>query len=157
VSRQRTAQRQRHHGAHLSRAQRTVAHLLFGAAWISGVLWLLFHYFLRREGEFGIEPNPLEPWWLRLHGLCAFALLWLGGLLWALHARHAMRWPHRRASGLAIVFAFCALAATGYLLYYADAGVARDAVAIAHWAIGLSLVVPMAAHALPRRARGPRD
>jgi hypothetical protein len=140
-----------HHGTRLSRAQRNAVYAVFGGAWLSGALWLVFHYFLRRHGEFGLEPNPLDPWWLRLHGLCAFALLWLGGLLWAMHARHAMRWTRRRASGLAIVFAFCTLAATGYLLYYADEGALRDAIGIAHWVAGLSLLVPVAGHVLPRR------
>jgi hypothetical protein len=150
-----------HHGSHLSRAQRAAAYGAFAAAWLSGTLWLLFHYFLQRQGEFALEPHPLEHWWLRLHGLCAFVLLWLGGLLWALHVRHGLGWPRRRASGLAIMFAFCVLAASGYLLYYADEGVMRDAIGWLHSGIGLSLLVPVAMHVLPsvreRRLRSSQD
>jgi hypothetical protein len=140
----------RHHqGTRLSRRQRTATYVAFSVAWLTGALWLLFHYFLRRQGEFALEPHPLEYWWLRLHGLCAFVLLWLGGLLWALHVRHGMGLAQRRRSGLAIVFAFCMLAASGYLIYYADEGVAHDLIVVLHWAIGLALVVPVALHALP--------
>jgi len=146
------------HGPRLAPQQRRAVYVACTAAWLSGALWLLFHYFLRRQGEFALEPHPLEHWWLRLHGLSAFALLWIGGLLWALHVRHALHWPQRRRSGLAIALAFCVLAASGYLIYYADEGSLRDAIGIAHWIVGLSLIVPVLAHALPgRRLRTPRE
>jgi hypothetical protein len=134
------------HGKRLSRAQRASTWLVFAIAWSSGALWLLFHYFLQRQGEFGLEPHPLEHWWLRLHGLTAFAALWLGGLLWALHVRDGLRRPQRRASGLAIMSAFVVLAASGYLVYYADEGGARDVAAVLHWSVGLLLAVPLVAH-----------
>ena len=138
-----------HHGARLSRRQRLATYVGLTAAWSTGALWLLFHYFLQRQGEFALEPHPLEHWWLRLHGLCAFALLWFGGVLWALHVRHGLGRFQRRRSGLVIAFAFCALAASGYLLYYADEGAARDVIGVLHWAFGLSLIVPVFIHALP--------
>jgi hypothetical protein len=145
----------RHHGSRLSRAQRVATYAAFAAAWLSGTFWLLFHYFLRQQGEFALEPHPFEHWWLRLHGLCAFVLLWLGGLLWALHVRDGLGWPRRRGSGLTIASAFCVLAATGYLLYYSDEGATRDAIGALHWALGLSMVVPLVLHALPSyRVRG---
>ena len=149
------------HGSRLTRAQRLATLLALVLAWTSGACWLLFHYFLRVQGEFALEPHPLEKWWLRLHGLCAFALLWLGGVIWALHVRHGLRWPERRRSGVAITSVFFVLAATGYLIYYADDGNARDAVIILHWALGLSLLVPITLHVLPTvlarwRRRAPR-
>lgn len=141
------------HGSRLTRAQRIATLVAFVLAWTSGACWLLFHYFLRVEGEFALEPHPLEQWWLRLHGLCAFALLWLGGVIWALHVRHGLRWPERRRSGIAITCVFFVLAATGYLIYYADDGGMRDAVVILHWALGLSLLLPIALHLLPTLLR----
>lgn len=137
------------HGSGLSHGQRVITYAAFLLAWASGGLWLLFHYFLQRQGEFALEPHPFEHWWLRLHGLCAFVLLWLGGLLWALHVRHGLRWPGRRITGIAVSVAFCVLAASGYLMYYADEGAVRDAIAVAHWALGLALIVPIALHTLP--------
>ena len=119
-----------HHGSRLTRTQRIATYTAFLAAWTSGALWLLFHYFLQQQGEFALEPHPLEHWWLRLHGLCAFVLLWFGGLLWALHVRHGLGWPRRRGSGLTIASAFCVLAATGYLLYYSDEGTMHDAIGV---------------------------
>jgi hypothetical protein len=140
-----------HHKSRLSHGQRIVTYAALCTAWLSGAMWLLFHYFLQRQGDFGVEPNPLEHWWLRLHGLCAFVLLWLGGLLWVVHVQPGMRWPRRRRSGLAITAVFCVLAATGYCLYYVDEGAFRDAAGVVHWIIGLSLAVPVALHAFPKR------
>jgi hypothetical protein len=137
------------HGSKLSPRERFVTYAAFTLAWLSGATWLVFHYFLQRKGEFALEPHPLEHWWLRLHGLCAFVLLWLAGLLWVRHVRPGLRWPPRRQSGLAIAFAFCALAATGYLLYYVDEGAPRDVIGVLHWAIGLALSLPVVVHALP--------
>ena len=37
--------------------------------WLSGAAWLLLHYYGQVTGEFGPETNPLEPWFLRVHGL----------------------------------------------------------------------------------------
>lgn len=142
---------------HLARIQRIAVYTATATAWASGALWLVFHYFLRRQGEFALEPHPLENWWLRLHGLCAFVLLWLAGLLWALHVRHALHWPQRRGSGLALMVAFCVLAPSGYLLYYANDGALREGMELAHWIAGLAVVVPVVLHALPsRRGRAAR-
>jgi hypothetical protein len=36
-------------------------------------------------------------------------------------------------------------------LYYVDEGAFRDAAGVVHWIIGLSLAVPVALHAFPKR------
>ena len=69
------------HGLRLASRHRGLAYATFAAIWFTGILWLIFHYFLQRQGEFGAEPHPLEAWWLRLHGAVAFVVLWLAGLL----------------------------------------------------------------------------
>ena len=48
---------------------------VFVLLWLSGALWLAFHYFLRVAAEFGATAHPLEIWWLRLHGMMGFAAL----------------------------------------------------------------------------------
>ena len=53
----------------------TLISLVGTGLWLSGGLWLIFHYFMRPVGEFGPEPHALEPWWLALHGFFAFLSL----------------------------------------------------------------------------------
>lgn len=117
--------------------RRIGVYVVSAAVWMTGLLWLVFHYFLQRDGEFGREPNPLEPWWLKLHGAAAFGALWIFGLLWGVHVLNGWSAGRRRWSGGALFAAFALLIVSGYLLYYAGDEGLRDVVGVAHWVIGL--------------------
>lgn len=125
--------------------------------WLTGVAWLIYHYFMPRMGEFGPEPHPLEAWWLKLHGLAAFAAMILLGWLWAVHMRPALRAGRWRRSGIVLVTLSGLLVVSGYLLYYGPAQW-HDMTSLAHWLIGVGLPVVALAHILiagtvARRAR----
>jgi hypothetical protein len=139
----------------LGPARRWALYIVGAGVWLTGGLWLLYHYFLVRQGDFGPTANPLEPWWLKLHGAFAFAAIWLFGLLWGAHITKA--WPHkrRRWSGgvLAGVFAFLIL--SGYLLYYLGDDTLRPLVSVLHWGIGLACPVFFLVHRLRRSRRSP--
>ena len=119
--------------------------------WLSGALWLIFHHFLVRQGEFGPQVHPLEPWCLRVHGAMAFASIWLFGLIWSEHV--ARRWPssRRKWSGGFLSGIFVLLTVTGYLLYYVGDDRARAVVSILHWGIGLAGPVFFALHRVELR------
>ncbi len=121
--------------------------------WATGAAWLVFHYFLQRHGEFGPEPSPLEPWWLRLHGAFAFATLWTVGLLWGVHVVNGWSFGRRRWSGAVMLGLFALLIVTGWLLYYAGSDRLRAAASLAHWSIGLGLPGLYLIHRLAERAR----
>ena len=112
----------------------------------TGMLWLLFHYFLRGHGQFGETPHPLEVWWLRLHGACAMlALLVLGSLL-PIHVRRG--WHQRRnilagsiVSGVALL-----LIVSGYALYYYGGEEARPWISLFHWGLGLGIPLLLVWH-----------
>ena len=105
--------------------------------WGTGAAWLAYHYFLKTPGAFGPETNPLEPWWLKAHGLFAFGALWLFGLIWGVHVLNGWRSTMRRWSGSMLVALLIALIATGYLLYYVGDDHWREIVSLIHWIIGL--------------------
>ena len=139
----------------LSRGHRRFAYATIAAVWLSGVLWLVYHYGLQREGSFGPEPHPLESWWLRLHGLAAFISLFAFGLLWGVHIRAGLAFARRRLSGLLLLVLLIILSLSGYLLYYAGDETLRDAVRVVHWLLGLALLLPFVVHVV--RARRQRD
>ena len=114
----------------------------------TGILWLIFHYFLQVRGEFGPQPHALEVWWLRLHGASAFVALWFAGLLWGTHAQPGLRQTRWRVSGIAILALLALLALSGYLLYYASDDALRDLVRLLHWLTGLGLAIPLLIHVL---------
>ena len=108
-----------------------------GALWLSGVAWLLLHFYAPIESEFGPEANPLEPWMLTAHGLAMIAaLLAIGGLLTA-HVMAGWEIRQQRVRGIAIGATVLVLMATGYLLYYAGNQQLRESVSTIHWILGL--------------------
>jgi hypothetical protein len=121
--------------------------------WGSGAGWLVLRYLLRRQGPFGPETNPLEPWALKAHGAFAFATLWLMGLLWAAHLVNGWSSGRRRLSGVLLFGLALSLILTGYLLYYAGGDELRELVSKLHWVVGLGAPLAFALH---RFARDPR-
>jgi hypothetical protein len=109
------------------------AALLFG----SGVLWLICHYFVRIEGEFGPAPHPMESWALRVHGAAAMVALVVAGSLIPIHARRG--WQQRRnlLPGIALAAVLLLLTASGYALYYFAGEQARPLLSVLHWGVGL--------------------
>ena len=89
---------------------------------------------------------------MRLHGLAAFAALFVLGALAAAHiphgwrASHRLRWAPQRASGIALCALAGALVLTGYLLYYFAPDPVRPALGWLHSGLGLMTAVAVAAH-----------
>ncbi len=114
--------------------------------WASGAVWLIFHYFLRAPSEFGPTPNPLEPWWLKLHGAFAFAALWMFGLLCAAHVGNGWTSGRRRWSGALTLGVAAILGLSAYFLYYVGDDGLRQAAAYVHWILGLGTPVLLIWH-----------
>lgn len=135
----------------LGRSRRWTLYVIGAGVWLTGGLWLLFHYFFVKQGEFGLTASPLEPWWLKLHGAFAFAATWIFGMLWGVHITKL--WPHkrRRWSGGILTGAFVILIVSGYLLYYVGDDRIRPLISMLHWGIGLACLVFSVWHRLKRR------
>lgn len=121
--------------------------------WASGAAWLVLRYWLRRQGEFGPETNPLEPWALRAHGAFAFATLWALGLLWGAHVLNGWGAKRRRWSGAGLLGFLLFLTLTGYLLYYAGGDELRAVISPLHWVVGLGAPVLFILHRFAREKR----
>ena len=119
---------------------------MFGLLWGSGVLWLLFHYFLTTDGEYGPTPHALEKWWLSLHGLTAFAALYAAGTVLQAHALRAWRLNKNRRSGVGMKSALAWLTATGYALYYFADPEAWPWLPLLHWVAGLGMPLLLMLH-----------
>lgn len=137
----------------LGQRHRRILQGIFFGTWLSGTLWLLFHYFLTSPGPFGFAPHPLEKWWLRLHGAFAFAILVAAGSVLPVHARTAWQRNRNRRTGLVLQICLAWLAATGYALYYFGGESTETWLPPLHWLPGLALPVVLALHVrLGRRA-----
>lgn len=139
----------------LGRGRRWGLYLTGTGVWLTGGLWLVYHYFLVTQGEFGPTANPLEAWWLKLHGAFSFAAVWMLGLLWGIHVTKL--WPHkrRRWSGGILTGVFAFFIVSGYLLYYVGDDRVRPVISALHWGIGLAGPVLFVWHRLGRGAARP--
>lgn len=132
----------------LSRGHKLLVAVVGVGLWASGGLWLIYHHFMRTVGEWGPEPNVLEPWWLKIHGLFAFLALWTLGLLWGVHIVKAWGTGRRRWSGPILLAWVAAQVITGYLLLYAGDDGPWGLVSPTHWIAGLALPVAYGVHRL---------
>lgn len=126
------------------------------ALWISGVLWLIFHYWLPTEGTFGPAPHPLEQWWLRLHGLAAMVTLVAIGSVLPNHVRNGWRRGGNRASAMVFGLMGVWLVATGYALYYLAGMLSETWLSLLHWLPGVAIALVFWAHVRHGRARSRR-
>lgn len=135
----------------LSHNVRRLIYIIGVGVWFTGALWLVLHHFFLRPSEFGVEPNPAEPWSLRAHAAFAFGTIWLLGLLSAAHIQKGWNSRRKRYSGVALVSAFVVLILSGYLLYYVGEERARTVLSTMHWVIGIVAPLAYGAHRLARR------
>lgn len=131
--------------------------------WLQRVLYLLVLALvgtglldLRSDWQLANNPALLPPEWTAsnrmLHGIAAYGLLLVAGMVAALHV--LPRWRHQRQlkSGLLLALVLLLLALTGLALYYAGSERLRDASDWLHLLAGLALPLLLAVHlALARR------
>jgi hypothetical protein len=127
----------------LSFQQELWVYLVGGVLVLSGVAWLLCHYWLRAPG---LAPHPLEVWWLRLHGAAMVGFLVVFGMLLPAHVKHGWRQGRNRGSGVPVIVATAFLTLTGYGLYYIVSDGLRDWVGVLHWTVGLAAVGGLGLH-----------
>lgn len=137
----------------LAASHKRFLYSIFSLLWLSGTLWLLFHYFMRVPGEFGITPHPAEVWWLRLHGLMVFAVLVALGSVLPVHARRAWQLHKNRSSGLLMKALFLWLALSGYALYYFASDSNENWLPLFHWGAGICVPLLLALHIRQGRQR----
>ena len=126
--------------------------------WLTGGLWLIYHYYMRLPGKFGtFRSNPLEEWWLIAHGGFAVLGTFFLGFLWSPHIMTGWNLHWRRKSGGTLAGATIFLVLTGYLIYYIGNQQILDWTVIAHWVVGLAAIALFFIHWLSKskpRGRG---
>jgi hypothetical protein len=131
---------------------RLALYAVAGGVWLTGGLWLLFHYFIHGQGEFGTTSHPLESWWLTLHGAFAFLSIWTFGVMWATHVVPGWATRRRRPTGIAMTTTVGWLMVSGYLLYYLGGEQSRFVAGLLHWSVGLGAPILFVVHGLRARS-----
>jgi hypothetical protein len=127
----------------LNRPQEFWVYGTAGALSLTGIGWLICHYLVRAPG---LGPQPLEVWWLRLHGAALLGfLIVLGGLLPA-HVRYGWRHRMNLGTGIPTLAVMGLLILTGYGLYYLVDDAWRSGTSLVHWAAGLLATALLVLH-----------
>lgn len=145
-------------GHRLVRWQRLALYATGTLLLVTGSVWLAAHYGVGAGA--GELPHPMEAWSLRLHGLAAFAALFMLGVLAAAHVPQGWRlsqrrrWSGQRSSGVLLCVIGALLAASGYALFYFTTEAIRPALGWVHAVVGVAMTVLIAGHR--RGTRGAR-
>jgi hypothetical protein len=139
-----------------ARRHKHLLYSIFGLLWLSGLLWLVFHYFFRVIGVYGEMAHPMEVWWLRLHGLAAFSALVAIGSVATVHVQRGLQLKRNQRSGVIMLLIFFWLGATGYALYYFVSDVNQQWLPWIHWPAGLALPGLLGMHVYYGRLRAHR-
>jgi hypothetical protein len=141
---------------HMSRGRRLRLYGVSLATWITGVVWLIFHYFVRTVDQFGFEvPHPGEKWSLISHALVSFYAIWWFGLLWPNHVKSSWKLHIRRTTGGVLFGCVAWLSLTGWALYYIGSDRWRSWTSVSHWIVGVGGLIAFVVHLLTRTARAP--
>ena len=135
----------------LERWHRRIVYATGGGLLLSGAAWLVLHYFLRPESEFGESVHPFEPWAIKVHGATAMAALFFIGSLLHMHMRRALRAGRNTIIGWALIATLSFLTLTGYGLYYVAGESDRPLWSLLHWSVGFAVAVLFVAHVLVGR------
>jgi hypothetical protein len=144
------------HVNRLARWQRQTLFVTGTLLLFTGVLWLAVHY--GAGAGVGELPHPIEAWSMRLHGLAAFAALFMFGVLAASHVpqgwRHTFQfhWAGQRKTGLTLCALAVVLAVTGYMLYYFAPETIRPALGWVHALAGVAMGVLILIHRRSKNA-----
>ena len=113
----------------------------------TGVIWLVFQYFVRVVDQFGFEnPHPQQRWWLIAHAVFSFVAVWMFGALWSDHIVRGWRAKLRRKSGGTMFGLGVWLTLTGCALYYVGSDFWRSLTSFAHWIPGVATLAVFLIH-----------
>jgi len=134
--------------------RRRLLHALAIGTWVTGGVWLIFHYFIRVVDQFGFDgPHPQQRWLLIGHAVFSFAAVWMFGALWSDHIVRGWRARQRRPTGGTLFGVLVWLTITGCALYYIGSDRWRSWTSLAHWIIGLAAIVLFIVHFRKKKGR----
>lgn len=132
-----------------------VTGLLLGALWLTGMSWLVVHYFAARSDQFGVIRHPLEAPLLLVHGVVALAALFVLGWFAARHAGAMSGRRHSRVSGWLLSALLLLLAGAGCAQFFLVSESWLAAARLAHEICGAALLLPVLLHLLRFRNADP--
>lgn len=129
-------------------AQKWLLGSLSACVGVTGLVYLWMKYFMQTTDPFAVVNHPWQPYVLYAHLLSAPALILVFGMVWTSHVRDKLADGKRysRRSGLASLWSFTAMAASGYLLQVVTGESLQRALVVGHVASGCAFLAMYGAH-----------
>lgn len=121
-------------------------YLLFFLQFLSGIIWLILHYFFAKETDFTTIPSPNEARTLAIHGLIAPFFIFVLGVIYPTHMSRSFKAQKNVTSGLIFFIFFIVIIISGYLLYYIANDKIREIFSLSHSFLGALLLPILVAH-----------
>ena len=139
-------------GFTLSRPVKFLLYSSLGLLLISGIAWLVLHYFFAVQTDYATIPSSYESLALSIHGLAVPVFLIVFGAIFPSHMKRGIKARRNMSSGISMIVVFGLLLTTGYLLYYTGHETLRNISSLLHWLIGLSMTPILFLHIFKGRA-----
>ena len=136
----------RPHLIRLGKMHKLSVHIVTIVLFVTGAAWLIFHHWVRIQGEFGPINHPMEPWLMRIHGAAAMVAILILGTLIPVHIRPALKIRRNVIAGITLTSLQVILIVTGYALYYFSGELSRSIASMVHWVLGLATPVILIWH-----------
>lgn len=130
----------------LERWHRWAIYGVCAALFLTGLLWLVAHYFLRTPGEFGDTVHPLEHLSMQMHGAISMIAWFFIGSLLNNHIRRAHNAHRNVLTGWLMISLLTWLTVSGYGLYYLVTDNNHQIWSLSHWISGILLPVLLVWH-----------
>lgn len=129
---------------------RWLIYILTAILGLTGIIWLISHYTSPHNDDI---PQPIQAWMMKLHGLAVMPALFVYGSLLRSHMIKAWNGKMNRNTGLISVSILALLTISGYMLYYIADEKLRSYTSLAHWIIGLCLLLALPLHIITGRKK----
>lgn len=117
----------------------------------SGMAWMALGW-LVDEQDYADPLHTLRHRMLVLHGITAYALVWMAGRLSNLHQQGNWRAHRNRRNGLLLTAVLALLAVSGLCLYYPPHEDWHETISGLHQGLGIALALLLPLHLLAARA-----
>ena len=136
---QRSSAQRTNYSFRLERWHRTTLYVLLGALFLTGCLWLIAHYFMSQQTEFGPQNSPFQHLALKMHAFFVMPFCFIVGSLLLQHIRRAFQARKNIFSGATMLLTILILVMTAFGLDYISNEESHVTWSLVHWILGCCL------------------
>ena len=123
----------------MNRYEKISFHLTSFILFISGIVYLVYKYFLKIDTDFGVRPHPNTSFLLHLHIILVPFLTFIFGYFFHLHVLPKIKSSikHRKISGYSVLLTMIIMIFSGYLIQLGFTKKTTEIISLIHIVISI--------------------